>query len=200
MSNAIQRVHDYMVAREDERVDVHDIAKATGLKLNTVRTCVYQLTVDNRFDVYHIAKNVYMYSLERQVTKKATRSHLITWWEKRKEMEITTGQVAKALNISNHFASRLLSELVDTLSCCYRVRFGVYIWDEECKHTYKSQADIVLDYLKEHNNAASMSQMERDLGITLPALCRLVKSIQAQPKLAKISKTTYVELLEDNRK
>ena len=200
MKSTTQRVFDYLEAHPDVAFSAQELADAVGTTVRTVRGIVPHLVADNRYSVYRIATNQYMYSDTHQVNCQPLETRVLEWWENHQKEEVTPYQVAQILGDDRHNCSNCMSRLEKALSCIHRVRRGVYVWDADNEYTYQSTLDRVIDYIISKGGAASLSQMEEDLGMCKPVLCRVLSSIQSQSDRVKIRRVRYIELVKDNRK
>lgn len=183
-----------------EPVSPQAVARAVGEELLTTRNRLYRLCYREDVPVYRSDSNTFMYSEQPVSAKAPAWQRIMEWWEERKLQEITPQMVAESLgDISSIDCSNHLSSLVQTLDCCQRIRNGVYIWDEENDHEYKTQQDIVVDFIIENGGTASLSQMELELGICKPSLCRIIDKLQSKASRVKVKRESFITLLEDNR-
>lgn len=176
------------------------VARAVGEELAVTRNRLYRLCYRTDVPVYRNDNSLFLYSEEPVTAKKPAWTRILEWWEEHKLEEITPQIVAESLgDISSIDCSNHMSSLVKTLDCCQRIRNGVYIWDEENDHEYKTQQDIVVDFIIEKGGTASLSQMELELGICKPSLCRIIDKLQTSASRVKVKRESYITLLEDYR-
>jgi len=195
-----QEIHDYLKSFKGKAKTPQHIARALGLPFPSTRTALYRLTYNPDISIYRTGQGQFVYSDEPVGTKATVETRILDWWEQHQKEEVTPLQVAKALgDLSRHDCSNRMARLTKTLSCCQRIRDGVYIWDEDKQYEYKSQLDTVVDFIISKGGKASLAEMEFELGIHKSSICRVLSSIQSQKERVKIKRVSYVVLEEDNR-
>ena len=193
-------IYDFMKTFAGQAVSPQKVARAVGEELERTRNRMYRMCYRNDIPIYRTASNEFMYSDTPVGTKLPAQVRILEWWEQHKMEEITPLQVSKALgDISRTDCSNHMSRLITYVDCVHRLRDGVYIWDEEGKYEYKSQVDIVADFIISKGGKASLSEMEMELGICKPSLCRAIKSMQRKVSRVKVKRESFIVLLEDNR-
>jgi len=195
-----QLIHDYLKSFKGKAKTAQHIANALDLPFASTRTALYRLTYNQDVGIYRVGQGEFVYSDEPVGTKATIETRIIEWWEQHKGEEVSPLQVSKALgDLSRHDCSNRMARLTRTLTCCQRLRDGVYIWDEENTYEYKSQLDTVVDFIIEKGGKASLAEIEFELGIHKSSICRVLSSIQSQKERVKIKRVSYVVLEEDNR-
>lgn len=193
-------IYDFLKTRKGKPTSPQSVARAVGEELVRTRNRIYRLCYREDVPIYRAENNMFVYSDEPVGTKATSQVRILEWWEQHKMEEVTPKQVSEALgDISRSDCSNHMSRLIKMLDCCHRLVDGVYIWDEENKHEYKSQADTVCDFIISKGGKASLTQMELELGICKPQLCRILKNLQRSVSRVKIKRESYIELLEDHR-